>query len=141
MDKAVFETKEAEEAVADQTSRAFLTQLGIKNDTACERLIFEGYATLAQLKKVPPTYQQLRDFGFNTFQGNLISKEVEKVVVAGTNWYFPPEMQERVWKYTVQVKIDDGSEYTGILLYSMSSTPECQKRHLLVNLHSFRGCS
>eukprot|EP01127_Copromyxa_protea_P002795 TRINITY_DN1273_c0_g2_i1.p2 TRINITY_DN1273_c0_g2~~TRINITY_DN1273_c0_g2_i1.p2 ORF type:complete len:132 (+),score=20.95 TRINITY_DN1273_c0_g2_i1:212-607(+) len=51
---------------------AFLVGLGINNQTAGQKLISNGYISVAQLNSAPPSAADLETLGFNMFERNLI---------------------------------------------------------------------
>ena len=69
----------------DKTSKQFLADLHIQNDTAGDLLTQAGYVTLARLFEAPPNFQLLKDYGFNTFQCNRILKEIQLQGTQGTD--------------------------------------------------------
>eukprot|EP01127_Copromyxa_protea_P012629 TRINITY_DN330_c0_g1_i6.p1 TRINITY_DN330_c0_g1~~TRINITY_DN330_c0_g1_i6.p1 ORF type:complete len:175 (-),score=23.25 TRINITY_DN330_c0_g1_i6:314-817(-) len=68
------ETKQASvgTALPDTSTAAFLAELGIDNQMASQKLISNGYISVAQLNSVPPSAADLDMLGFTLLERNLI---------------------------------------------------------------------
>eukprot|EP01125_Pyxidicula_operculata_P009022 TRINITY_DN297_c1_g1_i1.p1 TRINITY_DN297_c1_g1~~TRINITY_DN297_c1_g1_i1.p1 ORF type:complete len:698 (-),score=160.31 TRINITY_DN297_c1_g1_i1:87-2180(-) len=74
MEKPGSSPSSPQKSVVEVTS--WLSQLEIDNENAKTALIKAGYSTLGRLKAVPPTAQDLNNYGFNDFERNLILKNL-----------------------------------------------------------------